>query len=84
MDILLKHWLPIVLLLLPSIAAATVFAVFGKRKKELASGGRVLTAALTVLSVLSGAGLVVFVLSVGGGIELILPLLLLPLLVTLL
>ena len=84
MDILLKHWLPVLLLLLPSLVTAVVFLLLGRKRRGESGKVRILCSALTGLSVLSGGALSVFLLTVGGGIELILPLLLLCLLFVLL
>ena len=84
MDILLKHWLPIVLFLLPSAVTAVTFLLLGRKKRNETKKSRILSGTLTGLTVLSGGALSVFLLSVGGGIELILPLLLLSLLAVLL
>lgn len=81
MDIIIKHWLPILALLLPMIATAILFAVF--KSGELNRTARIVLGASSTAAVLSGTGLAVFVLCVGGGAEVILPLLLLPLLITL-
>ena len=84
MDILLKHWLPILGLLLPSLLSAVLFLVL-KRKGDGPSRAKgIVCGILSVASILSGTALGVFVLSVGGGIDLVLPLLLLPLLMMLL
>ena len=84
MEILQKYWLPILGLLLPMLASAVVFFVLKRKTGGSEKVKNIVCAALTVLSVLSGTALGVFVVSVGGGIEVILPLLLLLLLVTLL
>ena len=81
MDIIIKHWLPILSLILPVIATAILFAVF--RRVELTRIKRLILGIASTVSVLACIGLSVFVLCVGGGAEVILPLLLLPLLITL-
>jgi hypothetical protein len=84
MEILQKYWLPILGIMLPMLISAVVFFALKRWEKGSARVKNVICAVLTVLTVLSGAALGWFVLSVGGGIELILPLLLLPLLMMLL
>ena len=81
MDIIIKHWLPIISLLLPVIATAILFSVF--KRGELTRAKRLILGIASTVSVLSGISLSVFVLCMGGGAEVILPLLLLPLLITL-
>ena len=82
MDILLKNWLPILCAFLLAVIPVIVFAVL-RRKGELKGGKRIVAAVMTVISILGGVILSAVVLAVGGGMDLILPLLMIPLLIAL-
>ena len=83
MDILINN-LPLILsLLLPSVACATAFSLLRRRKKEQTRAVRLWLGILTGGSVCFGAALICCVIALGGSIELILPMLLLPFLIML-
>ena len=81
MEFLIKHWPILLLLLLPILAVAATFAIF--RKAELSREHHRLFSVMTVIAVVFAVALCVYVLAAGGGLEIILPVLLLTLLILL-
>ena len=81
MDILTEHWLPLLLALLPSVLAMVAFAIL--RRGEMTKVKKILLGVTTVVAILGGVLLSFAVLAVGGDMELILTLLLIPLLISL-
>ncbi len=79
MDILIKHWLPITALLLASVIPVIIFAILKSKGKQDSKKKNILAFSLTALSVLFTLLTAAFVLSVGGSLELLLPLLLIVL-----
>lgn len=79
MDILIKHWLPILGLTLAAVIPALIFTFLKRGNKEISRKKSVLLFSLTAISVLFTVLTGAFVLSVGGSLELLLPLLLIVL-----
>ena len=81
MEILTEHWLHLLLALLPSVLAMVAFAIL--RRGEMTKVKKILLGVMTVVAILGGVLLSFAVLAVGGDMELILTLLLIPLLISL-
>ena len=79
MDILIKHWLPILGLVFASVAPILIFALLKRKNAQASRKKSILFFSLTALSFLFTVLTAAFVLSVGGSIELLLPLLLIVL-----
>ena len=79
MDILIKYWLPILGLTLAAIIPAIEFTLVKKKNTLMTRKKRLFLFSLTALSVFFTVLTAVFVLSVGGSLELLLPILLIVL-----
>ena len=80
MDILLQHPFPVAALLLCSLLAYAAEFILKRRVDKTQKKWRVLLVLISVFAFLSNFALLFFVLSVGGGIEEVLAVLLLSLL----
>jgi len=81
MDIFLKNWIPLTLLLCLSVGAWLVGFLLTRKSGQKPQ--RVLIGCLSAVSLLSNLALIVVVLASGGGIEHVIAVLLFSLLVTL-
>ena len=79
MDIFIKHWLPITALVLASVIPVIIFAILKRKDKQESKTKNILAFSMTALSTVFTLLTAAFVLSVGGSIELLLPLLLIVL-----
>ena len=79
MDILINHWLPILGLSLAAIIPAVIFTFLKKSNKKGSRKNSILAFSMTALSLVFTLLTAAFVLSVGGSLELLLPLLLIVL-----
>ena len=83
MDIITQYWQPIFSLLLSSVLAIAI-ATYLRRSGKVTKKKRFIIALMTATTILCSIALSIVVLSCGGGMDIILPLLLIPLLVSLL
>ena len=83
MHILTENWQIILALFSPSIICAVAFSMLRRRKKEFTRAVRLWLGIFTGGSVCFGTALICCVIALGGSLELILPLLLLPLFIML-
>lgn len=83
MDIITQYWQPILSLLLSSVLAIAI-ATYLRRSGKVTKKKRLIIALMTATTILCSIALSIVVLSCGGGMDIILPLLLIPLLVSLL
>ena len=83
MDIITQYWQPILGLLLSSVLTVAI-ATFLRRSSKMTKKKHLIIRLMTATTIISSIALSMVVLSCGGGMDIILPLLLIPLLVSLL